>query len=62
MADKFRRTFPLAITFSDGELPTNQKLTSLANQARNGLGVIESAIGDLWNHSTDPAYTSSLPL
>lgn len=61
MADKFRRTAPLEITFSNGEQPTGSKLTALSTQYRNGLALVERALGDLWNQSGDPIMTS-LPL
>jgi len=53
MADKFRVTFPIAINFSQGELPTAGKLTGVARQAKQGLSKLEYAIGDLWNQSGD---------
>lgn len=53
MTDKLRKTFPLRITFSDGEQPTGAKLSAISEQTRNGLGLVELAIGDLWNHSGD---------
>jgi hypothetical protein len=53
MADKLRRTYPLRITFSDGEQPSAQKLTAISEQARTGSNLIEYAVGDLWNESGD---------
>lgn len=53
IADKFRRTFPIAVNFSDGELPTAKKLNGLANQARSSTGLLEYAIGDIWNQAGD---------
>jgi hypothetical protein len=53
MADKIRRTYPVSITISEGERPTAAKLTAIATQARNGLGIVESALGDLWTQSGD---------
>jgi len=61
MADKFRRTYPLKITFGAGEQPTSQKLTAMSEQTRNGLAVIEKTIGDIWNQSGDSIY-EDLPL
>ena len=55
--DKFRKTSPLSITFSDGEQPTGQKLTALATQARQSTALLESAIGDPWNQSGDSTLT-----
>jgi len=60
MADKFRKTHPLAISFVDGEQPTSEKLSFIATQARNGLDLIERAIGDLWGQSGD-SNTSQYP-
>ena len=53
MADKFRKTIPLKITFTDGELPEPEKLSALSNQVRNGTDLLEKAMGDLWNQSGD---------
>lgn len=58
MVDKLRTTQPLKITFSQGEQPTAQKLTALAEQSRSGAGVVENAIGDLWNQSGDYILSS----
>lgn len=61
MPDKFRKTQPLKITFSEGEQPTAQKLTAVAQQSRNGSDLMEHAIGDLWNSSGD-VFLGSNPL
>jgi hypothetical protein len=53
VADKFRQTFPIAVSFSEGELPTASKLTGLATQARSGQGIMQYALGDLWNQGGD---------
>lgn len=53
MADKFRNTYPISISFSDGELPTAAKLTAIARQAKTGQQLIEYALGDLLNQSGD---------
>ena len=53
MADKFRVSFPISITFTSGEMPTASKMTSLAKQARRGLSLIEYAVGDIWNQGGD---------
>lgn len=58
MTDKFRRTFPLKITFSQGERPSNQKLTAVSEQSRNAMALIEQAVGDIWNQSGDTVLTS----
>lgn len=58
MSDKIRSGFPVSITFSDGELPTAAKLRGLARQARNGLTLLEYAIGDLWNQAGDTVITA----
>ena len=46
MADKFRKIAPLDITFVDGEQPSAKKLTALSDQSRNGLSLVEYALGD----------------
>lgn len=61
MADKFRATFPIPVTFAEGEQPTNKKLNAVSTQARNGSAILERAIGDIWNQSGD-ANTSNFPL
>src|SRR5690348_1583381 len=61
MADKFRSTFPIPITFTEGEQPTSKKLNAISTQSRNGLAILERVIGDTWNQSGDVG-TSSLPL
>lgn len=61
MADKFRVTFPIQVQFARGEQPTEAKLNSIASQARNGLAMVEKAIGDVWNQSGDGTM-SDLPL
>lgn len=61
MADKLRKTFPLRITFSDGENPTAAKLNAISTQTRNGLDIVERAVGDVWNQSGD-TLLSSIPL
>jgi hypothetical protein len=53
MSDKLRSAFPIAVTFSDGELPTAAKCSALASQAKNGLSILEYAVGDLWNQGGD---------
>lgn len=58
MADKFRQTFPIAVSFSEGELPTATKLTGLATQARSGQGIMQYALGDLWNQAGDPVVSA----
>lgn len=58
MSDKFRRTAPLVITFASAERPTGAKLSALATQTRNALGLLEKAIGDPWEQAGDPWLTS----
>lgn len=60
MADKFRTTFTIPVTFAAGEQPTNTKLNSVSTQSRNGLALLERAIGDLWNQGGD-ATSSAYP-
>lgn len=54
MADKFRGVAPLDITFAPAEQPSPEKLTAVARQGRTGIGMLEKAVGDLWNQSGDP--------
>ncbi len=61
MADKFRRTEPVNLGFSNGEQPTAAKLRAIIVQSRAGSQVLERAIGDLWNQSGDP-YLFNYPL
>lgn len=53
MSDKLRSTFPIAVSFTDGEMPSAAKLNGLSSQARQGLSLVEYALGDLWNQSGD---------
>jgi hypothetical protein len=61
MADKMRTTFPIAVSFAEGEAPTGTKLNAIGSQAKSGLAILERAIGDMWNQSGDP-ITSDYPL
>ena len=51
--DSLRRTFPVQITWTSGEMPTASKLQGFSTQTSNALKVVEKAIGDLWNSSGD---------
>lgn len=66
MSDKFRNTYPISISFTAGEMPTNTKLTALSSQAKAGLQWLEYAVGDLWNQAGDyyiePTGANSKPL
>jgi len=53
MTDKLRKTYPLRITYADGEQPTAQKLNAISEQARNGSDIIERAVGDVWSQGGD---------
>jgi hypothetical protein len=53
MSDKFRKVYPIEVKFGDGDLPSSSKLAFGFSQTRNGLGIIERAIGDIWNQSGD---------
>ena len=57
--DKLRRTYPLSIVFATGELPTAAKLSGISTQSRNALGIIERAIGDIWNQAGDTILSPS---
>lgn len=59
MSDKYRNTFPISVTFSDGELPTATKMNGLSSQAKNGLSLVEYAIGDIWNQAGDAVFNLS---
>lgn len=58
MADKARTTFPIAVDFVEGELPTAAKMNGLARQTRQGLGIVENMLGDAWNQSGDSVFQS----
>jgi hypothetical protein len=60
MSDSLRTGFVIPVSFTQGEQPSNKKLTSIATQSKNGLSLVERAIGDLWNQSGD-SVTSSFP-
>jgi hypothetical protein len=59
MSDKFRVTFPISVTFTDGEMPTAAKLNAATRQARQGLSQLEYAIGDVWNQAGDRVLTNT---
>lgn len=58
MGDKARTTFPISLTFAEGELPAPAKLTGLASQAKSGLGILEYMVGDTWHQSGDSLLNS----
>jgi hypothetical protein len=58
LSDKFRVLFPIAATFSEGELPADLKLTGIARQAKSGLSLVEFALGDPWNQAGDQMLIS----
>jgi len=58
LSDKLRTTFPISVTFTEGELPSSAKMNGLARQAKNGLGIIEYVVGDVWNQAGDPIIGS----
>lgn len=53
MSDRLRRTFSLAIKYAEGEMPSAAKLNGVSTQARSAFGILETAIGDLWNQAGD---------
>lgn len=59
MADKFRTTYPINVTFGTGEQPTATKVNAINTQAKNGLALLEKAIGDPWNQSGDGSTVDS---
>lgn len=60
IADKTRNTFPISVDFFEGELPSSAKLNGLAKQSKQGLSLVEYALGDLWNQSGDSFLTGLL--
>ena len=60
MSDKLRSVYPIAIEFYDGEQPPANKLNGVSKQARNGLSIVEYAIGDLWNQSGDSLFSNDI--
>lgn len=64
MADKFKKTLPVDITFTAGENVTPAKLNALSSSIRTALSTIESFIGDGWDDSYpyfDTSDTLTLP-
>lgn len=61
MSDKLRTTYPISISFTQGEEPTHIKLNAISTQSKSGLAIVEKAIGDIWNQGGDP-ITSDYPL
>jgi hypothetical protein len=53
MPDKSRTLFPIPVEFYDGELPSSAKLNGLSKQAKQGLSIVEYALGDIWNQGGD---------
>ncbi len=53
MPDKMRTGFPIAVSFTDGEIPDSRKLEGLSKQTRSGLTLLENVIGDPWNQAGD---------
>lgn len=59
MSDKFRTAFPISVDFVDGELPSASKMNGLSRQAKQGLGLVEFALGDPWNQGGDSLLSPS---
>ncbi len=53
MTDKLRSTFPIAVTVGEGQQPTAVTINAISTQAKNGLGIVEKAVGDIWGQSGD---------
>lgn len=53
ISDKLRSSFPISVTFATGEMPTSTKLNGLSSGTKRGFGLLEYAIGDLWNQGGD---------
>lgn len=68
MADRLKELTPVNVTFSTGESPTPNKLESSFAQLSNAMDILERAIGDTWNQSSetsgplyaDPNYITNL--
>lgn len=58
MSDKFRNTFPIPVTFVDGELPTAAKMNAISSQAKSASNLLEYAVGDVWNQAGDQVLGS----
>jgi hypothetical protein len=59
MADKFRDTFPIAVSFSKGEQPAETKFDGWAGQTNTGLYTVEKALGDLWGERVQSKSSGS---
>jgi len=59
LADKLRRTFPIAVTFSQGEVVAPTKMQGFSTETRNAFGIAEYAIGDIWNQAGDSFLRSA---
>lgn len=51
MADKLKKTLPVSVRFSDGELITGAKLNTVMSSLERSLLLLEKAIGDLDDQS-----------
>ena len=68
MSDKLKDLTPIPIDFSNGESPSPDKMDNAFNQLSTAVGIIERAIGDIWNQSqtlgvgldNDPNYIANL--
>jgi len=68
MSDKLKELTPINITFEDGESPTSNKIESSFDQVANAMNIVERAIGDTWNQSSetggpldsDPNYIANI--
>lgn len=58
MADKFKRTLPVDISFTAGEMPTATKLNALVSGVKTALTTIEKFLGDGWDESY-PYFSTS---
>lgn len=59
IADKARAGFPIAVDFTEGELPSAAKMNGLANQSKRSSNLLEYGLGDIWNQGGD-AFLSAL--
>ena len=68
MSDKLKELTPINVTFEDGESPTANKIEASFDQVANAMNIIERAIGDTWNQSSetggpldsDPNYIANI--
>lgn len=53
MSDKLKELTPVNVNFVQGESPTPSKLENSFDQVATAMNVIERAVGDIWNQSSE---------